>query len=349
MLVDINENKILKDDSFKKFFLSATLQDIKQNCKIFKGDFYLDSFNYFPISNNFKTFHYLFKKQDQNSLDHFYTDHFYKNLIDKKNDFKIIKNSYVLGSSPADNYFTNLIHFFPRIFYINEKKINLVIHRNLSNKFRTLINTICKMREIDITFSFIDDGFYKFENCLIPQFFNIKKSININKFFLDAVLPNVKAPEFKSKIYIRRDNADYRKIINESDLIEKLRKQGFEIINPQHFEILTQMKIFLNADLIISPHGSNLSNIIFCKPGTKVIEISPDFNNEYEKYISTRYKDISNMIGLKFLKVDADTVDTNKHSELAIKYINSDILHNSNYYKHLILKVSEIDKLINNL
>ena len=124
---------------------------------------------------------------------------------------------------------------------------------------------------------------------LFHNFLILNKSIKILKFFIEKILMNVKVPEFKSKIYIRREDANYRKILNEADLISKLRKQDFEIINPQHFEILEQMKIFSNAEVIISsPHGSNMSNIIFCKKGTKIIEISPELNNSYEQNISMK-------------------------------------------------------------
>jgi len=205
------------------------------------------------------------------------------------------------------------------------------------------------MRGIDISFSFVDDDFYNFENCSIPEFFSINKSIKILKFFLDKILLNVKAPEFRSKIYIRREEANYRKILNEADLIDKLRKQEFEIINPHHFEILEQMKIFSNAKIIISPHGSNLSNIIFCKKGTKIIEISPEFNNNYEKNISSKFKDIANTLSLDFKVIKADTVDVDTHSDVAKKYIHPKILDNSSYYKNMILKISEIEVLINNL
>ena len=349
MLLDISKSKILKDKSLKSMFSSATLSDIDQRCKIFNGDFYLDSFNYFPISENNETFYSLFKKEDDNSLDHFYTQEFYKNLVNKKNEFKIIKNTFVLGSSPADNYFFNLINFLPRVFFIDKKKINLLIHRNLSNKFRNFIKSICQMRDIEITFNFIDDGFYKFQNSLIPQFLNINNSINILKFFIDKILVSMKTHNFNSKIYIRRENVSYRKILNEADLIEKLRKQGFEIINPQHYEILDQMKIFSEADIIISPHGSNLTNIIFCKKGTKIIELSPAFKNPYEKNISTRYQSLSKNLGLQSIKIISDTVDVKDHSELAKKYINKNILNQSDYYKNMILKVSEIDSLVNSL
>lgn len=349
MLVDCNNEKILNNSNLRSLFLSASLNDINEDCKILTGNFYLDSFHYFPITSNYETFHNLFKIEDNNSIKHFYTEDFFKNLTVKENSFKVFENSIVLGSSPADTYFTNLIHFLPRIFFLNEKKINLVIHRNLSNKFRKLIKLICVMREIDIKFSYIDDDFYKFNNSFVPQFFNIEKSIKILRYFFEKILVNIQIPDFNKKIYIRREDSNYRKILNEADLIEKMKKKGFEIINPNHYEILEQMKIFSNADMIVSPHGSNLSNIVFCKKGAQLIEIGPRFENSYEENISTRYKKLSNIANVEYFKIKADSVDVDSHSNIAKKYIDKKILDESNYYKNIILKVSEIDKLINNL
>ena len=290
MLINIDESKILQNESLNNSFKSATLRDIDESCKILNTNFYLDSFNYFPITKNNEIFVNLFKREDDNSINHFYTEDFYKNFIDKKNGFKLIKDCVVLGSSPSDNYYSNLIHFLPRLFFINDNNINLTIHRNLSNRFRKFIEIICKIRGIKISFNFLDDGFYNFNNSSIPEFFKINKSIKILKFFIDQILINVKVPEFKSKIYIRREDTSYRKILNEADLINKLRKEEFEIINPQHFEILEQMKIFSNAEVIISPHGSSMANLIFCQKGTKIIEISPELKNLYEQNIAKRYK-----------------------------------------------------------
>ena len=349
MLINIDESKILKTESLNNLFKSATIEDINQNCKILHTDFYLDSFNYFPITKKNESFANVFKREDDNSISHFYTENFYKNFIDKKSDFKLINDSYVLGSSPSDNYFSNLIHFLPRIFFINDKKVNIIIHRNLSNKFRSFIETICELRGIEISFTFLDEGFYNFNNSSIPEFFNITKSIKILKFFLEQILTNIKVPEFKSKIYIRREDANYRKILNEADLITILRKKGFEIINPQHYNILEQMKIFSNAKVIISPHGSNMSNIIFCQKNTKIVEISPELNNEYEQNISSRYKNIADNLNLEFQTIKADSVDVDNHSELSVKYIHPKILKNSNYYKNMIIKISQIEKKLNNL
>ena len=68
-----------------------------------------------------------------------------------------------------------------------------------------------------------------------------------------------------TKLYVSRQNTNYRSIVNESDLIYFLKDQGFEIINPYNYKINRQFKIFASAEIIISPTGSNLEIIIFCK------------------------------------------------------------------------------------
>ena len=72
-------------------------------------------------------------------------------------------------------------------------------------------------------------------------------------------------------------------------------------------------------------------------------------NNAFEHNISRRYEDIANILNLQFQTIRADSVDVVQHSELSTKYINSKILKNSNYYKNMILKLSEIENNFNSL
>jgi hypothetical protein len=88
---------------------------------------------------------------------------------------------------------------------------------------------------------------------------------------------------------------------------------------------------------------------MFCKKGTKIIEIAPILNNSFEQNISRRYKDIADIFNLEFQTIKADSVDVVKHSELSTKYIHSKILKNSNYYKNMILKISEVENKLNSL
>ena len=47
---------ILSDSSISSNFLSVYNNRLKLDCKIYKGNFYSDSYNYFPITKDEKTF-----------------------------------------------------------------------------------------------------------------------------------------------------------------------------------------------------------------------------------------------------------------------------------------------------
>ena len=68
MIKDIDESKILQTESLNNSFKSTTLKDIGENCRILNTDFYLDSFNYFPITKKDECFAGLFKRQDDNPI-----------------------------------------------------------------------------------------------------------------------------------------------------------------------------------------------------------------------------------------------------------------------------------------
>ena len=55
---DLNLEEIASNQKINKDFLSVFSKKMKIDCKILNSDFYLDSFNYFPITiynNSFKS------------------------------------------------------------------------------------------------------------------------------------------------------------------------------------------------------------------------------------------------------------------------------------------------------
>ena len=343
MIENISLSDLKNNKDLNKYFFTAKLENINQNCNYYKGNFYLDSFNYYPITEDYKSFDELFVRVNKNSISHYHTEAFYKKLKDRLNKIKVFKDICVIGSNPGNNYFSNLIHFLPRIFFENEKQIKIAVHRNLSNKFRSFIEHLLILKNIDFTFTYLDDDFYKFENSKIPQFLNTLTSINILKSIKEFI-PKKKS-EFE-KIYIRREDVNYRNILNEADLIDKLKKNGFKIVSTSQYEILDQINFFVNAKIVLSPYGSGLTNIVFCKPGTKVFEISPNFTSINDQNLSKRYEILCKLCNLNFHRFFGDSVDVKKHDELSKKYINETMLTESNYYKDMIIKLSEVDKII---
>ena len=122
-------------------------------------------------------------------------------------------------------------------------------------------------------------------------------------------------------------------------------EKGFDIINPYNYTINQQFKIFASAQTIIAPTGSNLANIIFCKKGTKIIEIGPDLKNSIQ---DNKYSKICNLLDLEYHKIITDTVEVDQHSSIAMKYINKKILEQSPYYKNLIVKISDVSNFLAN-
>jgi len=98
-------------------------------------------------------------------------------------------------------------------------------------------------------------------------------------FLREKLLPFIQAykpAEVYDKIYISRSRATKRKIINSADFEKYLQMQGFHILYLEDLGAIEQMAYFYNASVIISPHGAALTNIIFCKEGTQVIEIASE-------------------------------------------------------------------------
>ena len=78
------------------------------------------------------------------------------------------------------------------------------------------------------------------------------------------------------KIFIDRStfkNFNNRRIINNFEVKEYLIKEGFRIIKLEDLNFIDQVFLFNNAKIIISMHGAALTNIIFCKKNTRIIEI----------------------------------------------------------------------------
>ena len=336
-----DRSAVLSDTEINNLFLKTYLHKPGMHCKILNAEFVIDSFNYFPIVNKSQTFKFVFDWQVGGSLDHFYSKDFFNYFNENYNNFSIINDAYLLGSSPGDNYYSNLLFFLPRIFFNNKNEVRLVVHRNLSNKFRKLILKIGKILKKKITFVYLDNEIYLFKNSQIPQFLKISKSIKILNYFL-----NNNSKNNNLKIYVSRQNSNYRNILNEDDLIKLLKSKGFRIIDPNHFDIDEQIELFSSAKIVISASGSGLSNIIFCKPGTKILEIRPNYKFVYENNFKLRFKNLSKIAGMEYKDIIADSIDKKNDSKLAKEFIDKKILKESSYYSDLIVKIKDINEYI---
>lgn len=85
-------------------------------------------------------------------------------------------------------------------------------------------------------------------------------------------------PKTYDRLYITREQASTRRIINESEVIAFLQPLGFQPVALELLSVQEQAHLLAAANVVISAHGGGLTNLTFCQPGTTVIEIfSPNF------------------------------------------------------------------------
>lgn len=103
------------------------------------------------------------------------------------------------------------------------------------------------------------------------------------------------------KIVVLRPGAKTRRLRNSEELLLALK--GWETVILETMTIKEQIKTFAEATHIVAAHGAGLVNLLWCKPGTKVIEIQ-DRKMIHKKV----YPLLSYHLGLKHELYLADTV-----------------------------------------
>lgn len=82
------------------------------------------------------------------------------------------------------------------------------------------------------------------------------------------------------KIYVTRQKAT-RSFDNEDGVEALMRQSGFEVCILEDLSFERQVSLFRRAGVIVAPHGGGLANLVWCCPGTRVIEIfSPRYFND---------------------------------------------------------------------
>lgn len=77
------------------------------------------------------------------------------------------------------------------------------------------------------------------------------------------------------RIYITRHSARSRRVVNEEAVTDALATVGFETVTLDMVPVAEQATLFAEARAIVSVHGAGLTNLLFARPGTTLIEIFP--------------------------------------------------------------------------
>ena len=83
---------------------------------------------------------------------------------------------------------------------------------------------------------------------------------------------------FGEKLYLSRERAHRRRVSNDDALWSALEPLGFRRAFLENLSWPQQMALFRRVRVVVAPHGAGLANLVFCEPGTRVVEL---FNRRY--------------------------------------------------------------------
>jgi len=270
-----------------------------------------------------------------------------KNFVIKKGTPKLIKKikgnvfSLLAGGAAKNNYWHWLFDVLPRVGILNKSnfklKPNYYLLPSLSKKYQN--QTLIQLKILSS--SLIDGERYKHITCdnLIAVDHPINFKNNPSKSILNIPVwiikwlrkmylnNNKKKLNLAKNFFINREldsNLSARKIINNEEVKNNLINLGFKSITLSRLSFKHQVELFKNAKFIIGLHGAAFANIVFSKPGTKIIEIASHDSGDVILNLAESCK-------LNYKRI----VEKNLLSTL--KFQNSHINVNINKLKKLIL------------
>lgn len=246
-----------------------------------------------------------------------------KNIIIKTGTRKFIQKkikgnilSLVQGASAIGNYGHWILDTIPKLIITKKFKdlnsFDAILMPNIKKKFQTdslEYFNISKNKILDgseITHLYADKitipshPYWELNKHQFETVAKVDQDIlkSIRKIFLQNSSLNKKKNE---NIFIDRSDSifNHNKLVNNLEIIDYLKKKEFLIIKLSELSFNEQIKIFNEAKIIIGSHGAGLTNLIFCEPSTKVIEIgNPNFDCDV-------FRNISNIQNLNYSFIKA--------------------------------------------
>ncbi|MDB5642642.1 MAG: glycosyltransferase family 61 protein [Hyphomicrobiales bacterium] len=99
-------------------------------------------------------------------------------------------------------------------------------------------------------------------------------------------------------IYLSRNDAARRRVVNEEDLFARLEPLGFERVVLGALSVAEQARVFASARMILAPHGAGCTNLVFATPGSTFLEFMPDNGHHVS------FEMLTSLLGVKYGRIE---------------------------------------------
>lgn len=136
---------------------------------------------------------------------------------------------------------------------------------------------------------------------------------------LSGLKKDINSPK---RIFINRKDAPFerRSIQNNEELEQKLSKAGFVSVSNANLSYEEQLSLFYNAEVVISPHGGSLTNLLAANPDLKIFEIF------HSSIFNGWYRNLADAAGLRYKAYCTDVSRTQDRDKYRCFNVNCDLI-----------------------
>ncbi|MFL2889645.1 MAG: glycosyltransferase family 61 protein [Pelagibacteraceae bacterium] len=235
---------------------------------------------------------------------------FSKGTPNIKKNIKGVVMSTLTGGGGNSNYWHWMFDVLPRLFIIQKlielDEIDFFLFPDLKEKFQNQTLDLLNIPKHKRLSSKSYKHFSADQIIATDHPYNLlndpkKDSLNIPIWLIESLKNNFKVNQssrhinLPKRIYIDRSDSfsshgGMRSIINEEEVRDFLKKKNFEFLTLSKYDFIDQVRLFNNAECVIGLHGAGFANTIFCRPGTRILELRSEDAGIIIKNLSKKNK-----------------------------------------------------------
>jgi capsular polysaccharide biosynthesis protein len=213
---------------------------------------------------------------------------------------KIVKSPSTNINYPIKIHMTNVLPFQREAFSIIKDKFELVEDLDTIDGDYEIVSIYGALVHDDV-----NNKMYEYLRGLFLE--NLKEN--------SGIIP-------KKRIFITRKNSEIqhdgvlkRNIINENELMTMLEKYNFEYVQLENLNTYEKIKLFMQSEIILSPHSGSLTFLLFANTKSKIIEILNNGTNGFSHY---QYIKICTQLNLNYNRYQNIREDINGNFQINV-------------------------------
>ena len=257
---------------------------------------------------------------------------FFKKIISRKVQ-ELPEECFVCHHAWHFNYYHWIVEILPRFFISREyiKNSTLLLHENV---------TVFQKQSVELfglkNVKFIKDHeLMRVSKILFPSFVNFASTtpvsfsgkeftqidVKIHKPVVKGMAEWIRSNHLnvkneKRKIFISRQKAQYRKLLNYDEVKKVLNSFEIEEVFLEELSFIDQLNLLANTQITIGLHGAGMSNIFVMPEGSYVLNFIHKDHHEY------CYQQLAHAVDLNYAHVCSEG---NSHPNPAYNDIKIDI------------------------